>query len=215
MELPKKVNRRKVYLSHDQLHRFADEVGKTAIDAAKRATLVLTLGYCGPRWGEATALKVRDFNALRHRFLFQDNAVEVDGEIREGSTKGGDERTAPISTFLVDAIAKVCEGKGPDDLIFDHPDGGFLLLPPYERGWWQQSVKGAGIPRITPHDLRHTAASLAVQAGANVKALQRMPGHKRATETLDIYADLFDDDLEGIADRLDEAAGRMWAKRAK
>ncbi|MGA3254802.1 MAG: tyrosine-type recombinase/integrase, partial [Mycobacterium sp.] len=52
---------------------------------------------------------------------------------------------------------------------------------------------------------RHTAASLAVSAGANVKAVQRMLGHAKASMTLDVYADLFDDDLDGIAVRLDAA----------
>ena len=72
-------------------------------------------------------------------------------------------------------------------------------------------------PRLTPHDLRHTAASLAVSAGANVKSVQRMLGHASAAMTLDVYADLFDDDLDAVAARLDEAAvaqsvGKMWAR---
>jgi integrase len=58
-------------------------------------------------------------------------------------------------------------------------------------------------PAITPHDLRHTAASLAISAGANVKAVQRMLGHAKASMTLDVYADLFDDDLDSVANRLD------------
>ena len=62
---------------------------------------------------------------------------------------------------------------------------------------------------MTPHDLRHTAASLAVAAGANVKAVQRMLGHASAAMTLDVYAGLFGDDLDAVATRLDEAvAGR-------
>lgn len=48
---------------------------------------------------------------------------------------------------------------------------------------------------MTPHELRHTAASLAVSAGANMKAVQRMLGHKSAAMRLDVYADLFDDEL--------------------
>ena len=48
---------------------------------------------------------------------------------------------------------------------------------------------------------RHTAASLAVSAGGNVKAVQRMLGHASAAMTLDTYADLFDDDLDAGADR--------------
>jgi integrase len=61
-------------------------------------------------------------------------------------------------------------------------------------------------PTITPHDLRHTAASLAeMSAGANVKVVQRMLGHAKASMTLDVYADLFDEDLDGVADPLDTA----------
>lgn len=58
---------------------------------------------------------------------------------------------------------------------------------------------------LTLHDLRHTAASLAVSAGANVKAIQRMLGHASAAMTLDTYADLFDDDLDAVATALDQA----------
>jgi integrase len=60
-------------------------------------------------------------------------------------------------------------------------------------------------PSITPHDLRHTAASLAVSAGANVKAVQRMLGHARASMTLDVHADLFDAGLDDVAINLDAA----------
>jgi integrase len=70
-------------------------------------------------------------------------------------------------------------------------------------------------PRVTAHALRHTAASLAISAGANVKVIQRMLGHSSAAMTLDVYADLFDDDLTGVADKLDETVGKMWAERPK
>jgi integrase len=64
------------------------------------------------------------------------------------------------------------------------------------------------------HDLRHTAASLAVSPGANVKAVQKMLGHASAAMTLDVYTDLVDDDLDAAASRLDQAvaaasAGKM------
>ncbi|WP_269454383.1 tyrosine-type recombinase/integrase [Microbacterium sp. CH1] len=70
--------------------------------------------------------------------------------------------------------------------------------------------------RLTPQDLRHTAASLAISSGALVKAVQRMLGHKSAAMTLDTYADLFDDNLDDVANRLDERAtaadvGKVWA----
>lgn len=65
---------------------------------------------------------------------------------------------------------------------------------------------------------RHTAASIAVHAGANIKALQRMLGHKSAAMTLDVYADLFDSDLDDVARTIDAAVqvasqdvGKTWA----
>lgn len=85
-----------------------------------------------------------------------------------------------------------------------------MRLPNSVRGWFAFAVKRVRdaddeFPRVTPHDLRHTAASLAISAGANVKAVQRMLGHASASMTLDTYADLLDDDLDGVADALDHA----------
>jgi integrase len=52
--------------------------------------------------------------------------------------------------------------------------------------------------------MRHTAASLATSAGANVKAVQRMLGHASAAVPLDVYSDLFDSDLDTVSAALDE-----------
>ncbi len=79
-----------------------------------------------------------------------------------------------------------------------------------EYSWFASAVKSARatnkkFPRVTPHDLRHTAASLAVSAGANVKLVQRMLGHKSAAVTLDIYSDLFEQDIDKVAADLSAA----------
>jgi hypothetical protein len=55
--------------------------------------------------------------------------------------------------------------------------------------WFAGAVKWAGVQQITPHDLRHSCASLAISAGVNVLALQRMLGHKSAKVTLDMHAE--------------------------
>jgi Phage integrase family len=78
-------------------------------------------------------------------------------------------------------------------------------------------VKKAEVQHITPHDLRHTCARLAVSAGVNVLALQRMLGHKSAKATLDTYSDLFDDDLDAVAVTLHSrysrsSVGKVWAR---
>lgn len=48
------------------------------------------------------------------------------------------------------------------------------------------------------YELRHTAASLAIQAGANIKALQNMLGHESAGLTLDRYGHLYGSDVEAV-----------------
>ncbi len=70
----------------------------------------------------------------------------------------------------------------------------------WRRRVFDPACERAGIVGVTAHDLRHTAASLAVSAGANVKAVQRMLGHASAAMTLDVYAALFDADLDAVAD---------------
>ncbi|SCE32838.1 Phage integrase family protein [Streptomyces sp. DvalAA-14] len=61
--------------------------------------------------------------------------------------------------------------------------------------------------QLTPHKLRHTAASLAIASGADVNVVQTMLGHKSATLTLDVYGHLF-------PDRLDEVSRKMHKRRA-
>jgi integrase len=53
------------------------------------------------------------------------------------------------------------------------------------------------------HDLRHTSASLAITAGADVKKLQNQLGHRSATLTLDLYGHLYPDELDAFTAALD------------
>ncbi len=212
VDLPRKGRKAHIYLSHDQVHDLAAE--------AKHGTLVLVLAYCGLRWGEAVGLRVKHLDMLKRRFRVEENAVEVGGKIEVGTPKNHKKRSVPFPRFLTEPLAVQCEGKGREDLVFPGEDGGYMRSTRVQEnrgGWFTGAVKRSGVPRITPHDLRHTAASFAVSAGANVKAVQRMLGHSSAAMTLDIYADLFDEDLNAVADALDHAVsaasvGKLWAR---
>ena len=59
-------------------------------------------------------------------------------------------------------------------------------------------VDGTTVYDFKLHELRHTAASLAIQAGANIKALQNMLGHESAGLTLDRYGHLYGSDVEAV-----------------
>ena len=194
--LPRKTARRRVYLSADDVARLADESGQ-------HRALVLVLAYCGLRWGEAVALRVRDVEFLRRRLSVHENAVQLGVDHAVGPTKGRKARSVPVPVpvpaFVLDELSVQCKDKAPGDLVFAGSDGKYLPRPKSADGWFAAGVRKAGVQEITPHDLRHTCASLAVSAGVNVLALQRMLGHKSAMVTLDTYADLFDDDLVSCA----------------
>jgi integrase len=161
--------------------------------------LVLALAYCGVRWGEAVALRVRDVEFLRRRLSVSENAVQLGVDHAVGPTKGRKARSVPVPGFVLDELSVQCRGKSPDELVFAGPDGKYLPRPKSADGRFASAVRKAGAHAITPHDLRHTCASLAISAGVNVLALQRMLGHTSAKVTLDTYADLFDDDLDAVA----------------
>jgi integrase len=61
---------------------------------------------------------------------------------------------------------------------------------------------------LTLHDLRHTAASLAISGGATVKAVQRMLGHESPVLTLSTYAGLFEDDLDQLGEAMSSSFDR-------
>lgn len=205
VNLPRKQRKARAYLTVDQVELLASNAGE-------HAALVATLAYTGLRWGEATALRVRHFNALKRRLAVEENAVRVGSAIVVGTPKTHEARTVPVPAFLVDELARACEGKTRDQLIFG--DGIAHVRATYgRRPWFEAAVQrcqavDATFPRVTIHDLRHTAASLAVSAGANVKVVQRMLGHKSAAMTLDTYADLFDDDLDAVSNALDDVRAR-------
>ena len=122
--------------------------------------------------------------------------------------------------FLDDALAAACEGRDHDERLWSAPSGGFLRpgTGHSQQGWFAQAVKRAmaedpRFRRVTPRDLRHTAASLAISAGANVKLVQRMLGHKSANVALDTYAALFPDDLDSVTAALSQQRVQQLSRR--
>lgn len=82
------------------------------------------------------------------------------------------------------------------------------------RRWWAKALADAGLPAdFKLHELRHTAASLAIRSGANIKALQNMLGHASAGLTLDRYGHLYDSDVDavGSGDQRGDNCN-LWAK---
>ncbi|UMB70105.1 tyrosine-type recombinase/integrase [Mycobacterium paraterrae] len=206
VKLPRRLHRPRGYLTHQQVELLALATGCSA-------TVVRFLAYTGLRWGEMAALHARDTDMSRQRVHVREAVAEVRGELVWSTPKSHERRTVPFPTFLNEELNILLADKGRDDLVFTAPEGGVLRVSLWRPRVFNKALKHvvsevAEFPSVTPRDLRHTAASLAISAGANVKAVQTMLGHASAVLTLDTYADLFPDDLERVATALDVARAK-------
>jgi integrase len=103
-------------------------------------------------------------------------------------------------------------GVGRQAFVFAATDGGHLDPDNFRSRVWTPAVAAAGLAPLRIHDLRHTTASLAIAAGADVKTLQTMLGHASAVITLDRYGHLMPGRGEDVADRLDALARAATAE---
>jgi integrase len=119
---------------------------------------------------------------------------------------------------------------GPVDLVFTAPRGGPVRSSKFVPVRFKPAIAAANqaIGELDPdsrpdplpeelrlYDLRHTAASLMIRQGASVKAVQKQLGHATASITLDTYGHLFPDELDALADRLEDARADALATLAR
>lgn len=199
VDLPRLPRKERRYLDHGQVAELANACGPYR-------PLVLVLGYCGLRWGEAAALRVGRVDTMRGRLDVAESMTEINGEAVFGTPKTHQSRSVPVPAFLRDLLAEHIAGLGADALVFSAPRGGVLRVGNFRRRYFDRAAREVGLEGLVPHELRHTAASLAIAAGASVKGVQAMLGHASATLTLDRYGHLFGDELDAVADRIDIAA---------
>ena len=139
------------------------------------------------------------------------SVTEVGGRLEFGTPKTHQQRTVPLPATLAESLARHCEGKQGDGLLMTTASGTVLRLRNWRRAVFDPAVRTAGLSDVTPHDLRHTAASLAVASGATVKSVQRMLGHASAAMTLDVYSVRRRPDRSGRPDGRRRAVGRGGA----
>ncbi|WP_026452946.1 tyrosine-type recombinase/integrase [Saccharomonospora iraqiensis] len=197
VRLPRPEQPEHRYLDHDQVAALAERCGDHGV-------VVRFLAYTGLRWGELAALTVGRVDLRRRRVLVAESVTEVGGRLVWGSPKTHERRSVPLPRFLAEELRPRVEGRRADALVFPSPRGDVLRVRNFRRRVFDAAVREVGPEGFHPHELRHTAASLAIASGADVKIVQQMLGHKTATMTLDLYGHLFPDRLNDIADRMDQ-----------
>lgn len=209
---PARKRPKQVFLSLEQLEALASKCSDD------KKALVWLLGTSGCRWGEAVGLTVGDVNPLRGRISVTKSASTVGGRVVVGATKGRRDRVIAATPAVFELLVPLMAGKSPDCLLWEKRGGGHLTTPS-KRSWWHSAVdacvaEDSSFPSfLTPHDLRHTAASLLISNGASVKVVQAQLGHASAKETLDIYSGLFDEDLDSVIDAIGRAQRAAGSRR--
>lgn len=206
--LPSKAERPFRALDEGQVWALAEEAGWGRLS-------VLVLAWCGLRFGELAGMRVRSFDILRRQMRVELNLSEHGGRLVEGTPKtAASVRWVPVPAWLVDELAPMLEGKGPDDPLLTMPGGGPLRLGNWRGRVFDPAVRSAGIAgqvrgdMVRPHDLRHTCASLHIKYGTPPKVLSEMLGHASVSITLDRYGHLYPGDAHQYVDRLGEVAQR-------
>ncbi len=168
------------------------------------AMMVELMAFAGLRPGEVVALQVQDVDVKSRRIKIRRTmTIDITGAATIGEPKHGERRDVPIAPHLIGHLQQLMEGKTKLAPLISSVRGHPVNIHNWRSRVWNPAVKAACLdieygPALSPKALRHTAASMAIAAGADVKVIQRMLGHADASMTLNTYADLWPDRLDEV-----------------
>lgn len=208
------------FLTAEQLEVLHDAFAQPAARHGRRraeryAAWVWVAGYGGLRWSETRGLRPADIDGNRVTVV-QQLVKRADGEWHRDDvkTKAG-RRVVTLPAFAGDELAEHIERWSTSELVFPTGKG----TPPglsFGANVFKPALLRAGLPNaVRIHDLRHTAAALAIATGAHPKALQVRMGHRSITTTLDRYGHLYPEMDETIAAKLDDIRADVLRKRLR
>lgn len=183
ISLPNQERRDPRFLTPAQLADLATAAGDYGAMIRFLGTTGLRIGECAGR----VVGDVREVEPGRWR-------------VRVTKTKNRTARDVPIPASVVAALDLA---RDPSKPLFVSHTGGPINVRSWRRWVFKPAAEAAGLPSLHVHDLRHTAASLMIASGADVKKVQQALGHKRASMTLDLYGHLLDDTLDDVASKVD------------
>lgn len=188
-DLPKQKKSERRYLKVTEVDALLD-----AAPTQEAKLLLRVLLMTGLRPGEAKALKVKDLDSARGRLMIR---RDVDDLGRVDETKTRNHRDVPIGGSLLLDLTEAARDKDQESWLV--PDErGMVWTTARWRVVWKNLQIWTGITGIDTYELRHTAASLAIASGADVKTVQLMLGHASAAMTLDIYGHLWEEGLDAL-----------------
>ena len=211
-ELPKAARHEIAPLTDEEIPRFLE-----AIDVSPMRNAYALCLFTGLREGECMGLSWKQVD-------FQRGRITVSQQLQREKAKGGRYYIAPTTksgkprTIEPPPIAfeylraeKVRQAENrlaagniwsnPDDLVFTDEIGRHYAISTFYK-YFKKIAASIGRPDARPHDLRHTAATVAIASGADVKSVQDMLGHATASFTLNVYAHTSEQMMKDTASRM-------------
>jgi integrase len=180
-EMPRVEHRPAKVWTPDQTRRFLEATRDDRLHALWRITALR-----GLRQGELLALTWAD--------------VDLDGArltVRRSKTRSG-VRDVSLDTGTVDVLRRHRKRQREErlatfgaydehDLVFCREDGSPFPHRQQITFTFKRRAREAGLPEIKFHGLRHTAATLNLEAGVDIKVVSHLLGHANTKITMDLY----------------------------
>lgn len=161
LERPRKKKAEPVVLSPEEVHRISD-----ATHNLKRRLMIELAYWAGLRVSEVVGVKAEHLN-LEKRLLL----IPPEGRIEL--------RTSAFPETLTDGLARLIEGKRPEDYVFANERGGKLTTR-FVAKCFKNALKSSGVDKpATPHTLRHSFAIAMKNNGTDPETLKVLLGHSR------------------------------------
>ena len=195
-EKPHRDNKKIDFLTPDEAQRFMKCLNDEPLYWRCFMNVLITTGL---RRGEAVGLQWGDIDGSGLTMNVSRN-VTMDKDAPEkyhvGATKTKEGRTVAISARLYALLMELKAEQASlyglvmsNAYIFNRDNSPYAPMHPTTPTKWQAKfVKRHNLPKVSPHDLRHTAATLALESGADLKQVQELLGHADPSTTMQFYA---------------------------
>ena len=200
---------KKQFLTPEETTKFIEKLDKSDL-----ADLFAFLIATGTRLGEASAIRWKDLDFTvpnRPVVWIRGQLQRVDKKlVYVQGTKTNQERCLPLSEPIAKRITAiqnkrlVSDVKDPDGIVFLNSENR-RLDPKHVGSRLKELCKKAGIPAISPHKLRHTAATLALAETGDLHGVQKMLGHSQVSLTSDLYGHATAETLRSLTNAIDKA----------
>jgi integrase len=164
-----------------------EEVEKVAHATDKARALIIFACATGLRPEEWIGLRWDDIDLTSRSCRI--NKVVIDGELRTdcGKTDAAF-RTVMLPQRAINALQSIPRPIQSDTLVFPAPQGGYINLDNWRERVWKKALKAAGMQHRPLYQCRHTFATLALAAGADLYWVSKQLGHASIATTLKHYA---------------------------